>query len=116
MGKFVKGDIVVVPFPFSDLSASKRRPALVLVDLPGDDLILSQITSRSVTDSMAVPLDISDVINGTLSTASNIRPNRLFTADENIILYEHAGNTRDFNHEMKRRTIFSRERCDSRSL
>jgi len=31
-------------------------------------------------------------------------------------IYEHAGNTRDFNHEMKRRTIFSRERCDSRSL
>jgi len=87
MGKFVKGDVVVVPFPFSDLSSSKRRPALVLVDLPGDDLILCQITSRNVSDSMAVPLDVSDVINGTLSTASNIRPNRLFTADENIILY-----------------------------
>ena len=87
MGKFVKGEVVVVPFPFSDLSSSKRRPALVLVDLPGDDLILSQITSRNVSDSMAVPLDASDVINGTLSTASNIRPNRLFTADENIILY-----------------------------
>ena len=91
MGKFVKGDVVVVPFPFSDLSASKRRPALVLVDFPGDDLILSQITSRYVSDSMAIPLDVSDVINGTLSTASNIRPNRLFTADENIILYSIGG-------------------------
>ena len=30
MGKFVKGDIVVIPFPFSDLSGSKRRPALVI--------------------------------------------------------------------------------------
>jgi mRNA interferase MazF len=26
MGKFIKGDVVVVPFPFSDLSQSKRRP------------------------------------------------------------------------------------------
>jgi hypothetical protein len=25
MAKFVKGDIVVIPFPFSDLSGSKRR-------------------------------------------------------------------------------------------
>ena len=87
MGKFVKGDIVVVPFPFSDLSSSKRRPALVLVDLQGDDLILSQITSQAVRDSMAIPLDVSDVTNGKLSVASNIRPNRLFTADEKIVLY-----------------------------
>ena len=87
MGKFVKGEVVVVPFPFSDLSASKRRPALVLVDLPGDDLILCQITSQNVSDSMAIPIDVVDVINGTLSTASNVRPNRLFTADENIVLY-----------------------------
>jgi|GEM_PF-6309381 len=28
MGRFVKGDIVILPFPFSDLSASKKRPAL----------------------------------------------------------------------------------------
>jgi len=39
LGRFIKGDIVVVPFPFSDLSQSKRRPALVLADLEGDDLI-----------------------------------------------------------------------------
>ena len=87
MGKFVKGEIVVVPFPFSDLSATKRRPALVLVDLPGDDVILCQITSQNVKDNMAVQIDTTDVINGTLNNPSNIRPNRLFTADENIILY-----------------------------
>jgi mRNA interferase MazF len=46
MEKFVKGDIVVIPFPFSDLSGSKKRPALVLANLQGDDIILCQITSR----------------------------------------------------------------------
>ena len=48
MAKFVKGDIVVVPFPFSDLTNSKRRPALVITELTGDDVILCQITSKNI--------------------------------------------------------------------
>ena len=39
MGKFVKGDIVIIPFPFTDLSGSKKRPAFVVTDLSGDDII-----------------------------------------------------------------------------
>ncbi|WP_368489570.1 hypothetical protein [Clostridium sp. BJN0013] len=50
MGEFIEGDVVVVPFPFSDLSNSKRRPALVLANLEGYDLILSQITSKNICD------------------------------------------------------------------
>jgi mRNA interferase MazF len=46
MGKFVKGDVVVLPFPFSDLSSQKRRPALVVAVASADDVILAQITSR----------------------------------------------------------------------
>ena len=88
MGKFIKGDIVVLPFPFSDLSSTKRRPALVLVDLKGNDIILCQITSTNIYDDMSVTIDTSDVENGSLNNISNIRPNKLFTADENIILYK----------------------------
>ena len=53
MAKFVKGDVVVVPFPFSDLTQAKRRPALVVSTLEGDDLILCQITSQYVRDNYA---------------------------------------------------------------
>jgi mRNA interferase MazF len=88
MGRFVKGDVVVVPFPFSDLSISKRRPALVLADLAGDDLILCQITSQSVRDTYAIELLDNDFNIGSLHKPSNIRPNRLFTADRHIILYK----------------------------
>ncbi len=87
MGKFVKGDVVVAPFPFSDLTAAKRRPALVVAALTGDDVILCQITSKSVADSYAIPITNSDFTSGGLPQDSNIRPNRLFTADANIILY-----------------------------
>ena len=84
----VKGDIVVTPFPFSDLSSSKRRPALVVAELTGDDVVLCQITSRTVSDPYAITLDLEDFSSGRLRVSSNIRPNRLFTADGNIVVYK----------------------------
>ena len=86
MEKFVKGDIVVVPFPFSDLTNSKRRPALVLADLSGDDIILCQITSKNRYDNYSIVLRDSDFEKGSLNQTSNIRPNRIFTADKRIIV------------------------------
>jgi len=50
MEKFIKGDVVVIPFPFSDLTGAKRRPAFVVTDLPDDDIILCQITIGHVSD------------------------------------------------------------------
>jgi mRNA interferase MazF len=87
MGAFVKGDVVVAPFPFSDLSAAKKRPALVMATLTGNDVILCQITSQTVADSYAVSLADGDFTSGGLRQASNVRPNRLFTAESSIILY-----------------------------
>jgi mRNA interferase MazF len=86
MEGLVKDDVVIVPFPFSDLSATKRRPALVLAALPGDDAILCQITSQTVRDEFAVALRNHDFERGSLKKPSNIRPNRLFTADRVLIL------------------------------
>jgi len=87
MEKFVKGAVVVIPFPFSNLAGTKRRPALVLADLPGDDIILCQITSVARLDKYAIPLINDDFISGSLSVESLIRPNKIFTADKNIVLY-----------------------------
>jgi len=86
MARFVKGDVVVIPFPFSDLSSSKKRPALVLADLPGDDIILCQITSQSSSDLNAISLTTADMASGSLVKSGFIRPTRLFTADKNLIL------------------------------
>ena len=46
MGAFVAGQVIVVPFPFSDLSAQKYRPALILADAARGDWVLCQITSN----------------------------------------------------------------------
>jgi mRNA interferase MazF len=85
MERFIKGDIVVLPFPYSDLLSYKKRPAMVLADLKGDDIILCQVTSQFVKDNYAIALDSSDFTKGSLNKPSNIRPNRLFTAEKSII-------------------------------
>ena len=88
MAKFVKGDIVVIPFPFSNLAQNKRRPALIISILNGDDIILSQITSQTIKDNYAIPIENKDFKSGELRQVSNIRPNRIFTADRHIVLYK----------------------------
>ena len=104
MEKFVKGDVVVVPFPFSDLTDAKRRPALILTELEGEDRILCQITSQQFRDKHSIPIDESDFEEGSLRKMSNIRPNRIFTADCKIILYK-AGHIKSDKIEKVTKTI-----------
>jgi mRNA interferase MazF len=87
MERFVKGDVVVLPFPFADLTETKRRPAMIIVRADVNVVILCQITSQIVNDPDAIQLSSSDFESGSLKKLSNIRPNRLFTADERIISY-----------------------------
>jgi len=88
MEGLVKGDIVVIPFPFSDLSNSKKRPAMVISNLKGDDVILCQITGTR-SDEYSININNNDFVQGKLVHDNNfIRPNRIFTADKNIILYK----------------------------
>jgi mRNA interferase MazF len=86
VGGFVRGDVVVLPFPFSDLTGSKHRPSFVVADLYGDDIIVCQVTSRHKFDSLALPIVESDFVSGSLPADSFVRPNKIFTADKNMIL------------------------------
>ena len=87
MAKPVVGDVVVLPFPQTNLQAGKRRPALVVADAAGDDLVLCQITSQSRSDTYAVALGSADFEQGRLAVDSYVRANRLFTVEQSVILY-----------------------------
>ena len=88
MERFIKGDVVVISFPFSDLTGVKKRPALVITNLRGEDLILCQITSKTVKDEYAITITDEDFEEGSLRQESYVRPNKLFTANKSIILYK----------------------------
>lgn len=64
MARFVSGEVVVVPFPFTDLASAKIRPALVLAALTRGDIILCQITSQSAGHPAAIAIQASDFGSG----------------------------------------------------
>jgi mRNA interferase MazF len=82
------GSVVLVPFPFSDLSQSKRRPAVVLASAERGDWILCQVTSKPYADVRAVELADDDFERGSLRLLSYARPAKLFTAHESLFVLE----------------------------
>jgi len=83
-----------VPFPFSDLSHAKLRPAVVLADAGRDDWILCQVTSKPYGDPRAVTLDVNAFRGGSLRVTSFVRPGKLFTASSSLIVSQ-AGSLKD---------------------
>lgn len=85
MGPLAAGQVVLVHFPFSDLTASKLRPAIVLAQAGRGDWILCQITSKAYSDPNAIPLESSDFMRGSLHLASFARPGKLFTGHNSLV-------------------------------
>ena len=80
--------VVLVPFPFSDLSQAKLRPAVALAVVGRGDWILCQITSNPYGDHRAIMLDDQSFATGALQVVSYVRPGKLFTANRQLIRSE----------------------------
>lgn len=104
MEGLIKGDIIVIPFPFSDLSNSKRRPAFVIRDF-GEDVLVAQITSKNYRDNYAIQITFNDFKENSLNVVSYLRPEKLFTCSRSLILYKAASlKTEKSNQIIKRIT------------
>lgn len=84
MGAFASRQVILLPFPFSDLSANKLRPALLLADAGKGDWVLCQITSRPYADTQAITLTDAGFAAGSLQRTSYARASKLFTAHESL--------------------------------
>jgi mRNA interferase MazF len=85
MGIFERGDIVIVQYPYSDLTQIKIRPAFVVKDTGGNDIILCAITTKQPTTPFAVPLSGKDMETGVLSRASFAKADKIVTLDKSLI-------------------------------
>lgn len=95
MARFVKGDVIIGWFPFSNTIGSKKRPALVIASWTrrdafqqGEDYLLCMISTQNVNDPYSFALQVQDVENGSLNKASYVRPSYLFSADEGTISHK----------------------------
>ena len=79
------GAVILVRFPFSDLSSSRIRPAVCLADAGRGDWILCQVTSQPYGDLRSVIIRDSDFRTGSLRIESYARPGKLFTASSGLM-------------------------------
>lgn len=86
---FNQGDILIVPFPFSDLTSVRQRPVLVLskkeYNEKCEDIITCGITSNLKDSKYSVLIDISDLMEGGIPVKSRIKIDKLFTLEKSIV-------------------------------
>lgn len=85
--KYQQGDIVLIPYPYTDLSGSKQRPAVIVSRESANkgNYIVAKITSVIRSDAFSFQISPSD-IDRELKSKSEVRTNELFTVSESIII------------------------------
>lgn len=79
-----KGDIVLIPFPFTDLSGNKNRPAIILINSKDDVTVCFITTQLKWQSEFDISIQPSD-LNG-LKKTSLIRLNKITTIDKDLII------------------------------
>jgi|AntRauTorckE6833_2_1112554.scaffolds.fasta_scaffold15952_2 mRNA interferase MazF len=84
---FDKGDIVIVPVPFTDNTGYKLRPAVIIsnetVHKTGD-VMIAQVTSKHKKDSLSITLSNDDVTEN-LPVKSYIRYHKIFVLEQQLV-------------------------------
>ncbi len=99
--KFRQGDIILIPFPYSDLTGAKRRPALIISNsnLKGNDKVCCLVTSNKISDGVLI--GDKDFEEGKLPFKSFVKSHRIFCVDERIIIKKLARVGKKFHGKIK---------------
>ena len=84
-----QGDIVLIPIPFTDLSAQKRRPVIVISNNQHNgktgDVVIVAMTSNPQTTDYSFSITTSNLVKGTLNRPGKVRVDRIYTMSQTII-------------------------------
>jgi mRNA interferase MazF len=88
--KYNQREVVLVPFPYSDLSSAKRRPVLIVSNNEFNDqfqdVLVCVITSNLFVDEYSVKLENKDLEIGILPESSIVKTHKLFTIEKSKII------------------------------
>jgi mRNA interferase MazF len=89
--KYYQGDIILLPYPFTDLSNTKQRPAVIISkdSINKQNYIVAKITSVIRGDKFSFPITQTD-IDRELRYESEVRTNEVFTVNNSIIIKKFA--------------------------
>lgn len=104
MARFVSGDVVILPFPFSNQTGSKKRPAVVLAATGDGDLLVAMITSAAYGDE-TLALDKKNLESSGLRVACAVRPDRLLIVAPDLVEQRTGRISRDMTAAVKAAVI-----------
>ena len=85
-----QGDLVLIPVPFTDLSAQKRRPVIVIssdaYNRRGLDLIVVAMTSNPGTSQYSFQIVSSDLVQGALNRPGLVRVDKIYTLAQSLVV------------------------------
>jgi mRNA interferase MazF len=105
LDNYRKGDVVIVPFPFTDHSTAKRRPAFIIAKHK-EDFIVLLITSKENDEAQASKITAEDFSEGSLEHISYVKTHRIFTLDRKLILKKAGTLTARKVKEIQDRVVF----------
>ena len=83
-------DVVLLPYPFTDLKGKKVRPALIvsndLVNNKSKDCIMLPLTSVIKDESYSIVINQDDLSSGQLIKSSRIKIDKIFTVEKRLIV------------------------------
>ena len=88
MERLVRGDIIVIYFPFSNLVQFKPRPVLIIKIPKGEDMIVNQITGSSYEKSVEIKIENKDFSKGSLKKDSYLRLDKIFSIEKSLVKYK----------------------------
>jgi mRNA interferase MazF len=85
-----QGDIVLIPVPFTDLSAQKRRPVIVIsndaYNQHAPDMVVVAMTSNPTLGPYSLTITTADLVRGTLNRPGTVRVDKIYTLQQTLIV------------------------------
>ncbi|PKN31011.1 MAG: growth inhibitor [Deltaproteobacteria bacterium HGW-Deltaproteobacteria-21] len=96
------GELVAIPFPFTDLKTRKRRPVLVITPPDRHDDFIGIAVTSVRTDKLSVPIDEKSLASGRLPKPSWVRCDKIFTLRQEDVVGNYGALKDDVFSEVRR--------------